>query len=657
MGGRESMMAKAQEISRSVTEAVGSERVYPFDDYEEAIKNVTNCESLFGFLSKSKEEHSDAALFGYRETPGEGEYLWETYAMIWERVVRLGNALREQLGVGKGDRVGVYGKNCLTWVTMQYAINAAGAVLVPIYDTLGADIVEYVCNHAQVAVVIVADENWTKWELASAKCPSVRHVLRFGVGSFEAVKGEGTVHALAECGGLEMNALPSVGLDDLLVIMYTSGTTGAPKGVMLTNGNVLTSIGAAYVFFERWNLEFTEKDSLLSYLPLSHIYEQQAEAMLIGKGGRIGYYSGNIKLLLSDLEALKPTVFCGVPRVFARFQQRIEETVAKGSYIKRTLFAWANARQLRAVQSPATVHRHPVWDALVMNKVKAKLLPNARLCITGSAPMSAQTNDFLRVVLNTPVLQGYGLTETVGGMICTAPKQLSGTCGGPLPGGEVRLADLPEMGYTSANTPPQGEVCLRGGAVFKGYYKNEEATADAFDADGWFHTGDVGQWNADGSLQIIDRAKNLFKLSQGEYVSPEALEQEYAKAALVLQIFVFGNSLESTLVAVVVPDEEAALEWGRGNGGGAQSLEEVVKLEGFKKELLGQLLEMHGKSKFKSYEKIRDVVIEIDDRNDLGQAFHVDNNLSTPTFKLKRPQLRKKYQLALDDLYAAMKAK
>ncbi len=396
------------------------------------------------------------------------------------------------------------------------------------------------------------------------------------------------------------------------------------------------------------------EDIYLSYLPLSHIFEQEIQAVLVSKGACIGFYSGNIKLLLADMEELRPTIFAGVPRVFARFQQKIEENIENSSFLTKIFFNWAYARQLQAEQNPGTVHRSALWDLLVMNKVRDKLLPDCRLVITASAPMSAQTFDFLKVCLNVPVVQGYGLTETVGGMNLSAPcVSKSGTCGGPLPGCKVKLADLPDMGYLSSNKPhPQGEVCVKGPMVFSGYYQNEEATRKAFDADGWFHTGDVGRWNEDGSMQIIDRAKNLFKLSQGEYVSPEALEQEYAKAKLVLQIFVYGNSFESTLLAVVVPDSEAALAWGKG-----RSLQDIAKDPAFKKELLAQLLDMHGKAQFKSYEKIRDVIIEVNGLNALGQGFTVDNNLMTPTLKLKRPQLNRRYKEALDELYAVMAKK
>lgn len=615
-------------------------------------------QSLFQILQRSCAAHPESPFLGWRE--GSSFKFW-TYAEVLEKIGVVRSAL-SAAGVAKGDRVGFYARNAPQWTMLQYAVMSLGAVVVPIYDTLGPNTVEYVCNHAGCKLVFVSAANFANLEgvRSEGKIPSVARVVVTGSADIvedpeaEALAGESvvTIHKFYQS-GVENGEVPAaeITLDDLLVIMYTSGTTGNPKGVMLKHHALVASVCAAYLFFDKWEQPFTEKDVYLSYLPLSHIFEQQAQALIIGRGGRIGFFSGDIKLLLSDMEILRPTTFAGVPRVFARFQQKIEEGVEAGSFIQKMVFNWAYNRQLRAEQNPGEVARSGLWDSLVFKKVRAKILPDCRLVITGSAPMSGQTNDYLKVCLQCPVVQGYGLTETVGGMVCSVPgKSKSGTCGGPLPGVEVKLADLPDMGYLNTDKPyPRGEVCVRGHIVFSGYYNNEKATQEVFDDQGFFRTGDVGQWAEDGSLQIIDRAKNLFKLSQGEYVSPEALEQEYAKAKLVGQIFVYGNSLHSTLLAVVVPDVPAATAWGATHG--LQSLDSIVAAPAFKKELLEQLAEMRVKSHFKKYETIKDVIIEATELNDLGQGFTVDNNLMTPSFKLKRPQLKSKYGAALDALY------
>lgn len=621
--------------------------------------------SSYDFLKISTERHPDADCLGWRASDAsDAPFEWWSYSKVLEYSDALGRALASK-GLTKGDKVGMYAKNCAQWTLIQYAIMSQGLIVVPIYDTLGPNTVEYVCNHAETKIVCVSPENYPKFASVkdAGKLPTVTDVVIIGGKDVEPtpenISGDGIVDIVAlldEGNKLAKEGLyppPEMNLDDLQVIMYTSGTTGDPKGVMLKHRAFVASVAAAYFFFTKWGYSFTNEDSFLSYLPLSHIYEQQAEALIIGVGGKIGYYSGNIKLLLNDLETLKPTIFAGVPRVYARFQQRIEENVESSSFIKKTLFHWAYGRQVKAEENPDKLGRNHLWDKLVMDKVRAKLLPNARFMITGSAPMSAQTNDFLKVCMHCPVAQGYGLTETVGGMNCSIPgASKSGHVGGPLPGVQVKLADLPDMGYLNSDEPcPRGEICVKGDIVFSGYFKNKEATAKCFDEDGFFRTGDVGMWREDGSLQIIDRAKNLFKLSQGEYVSPEALEQEYGKAKLVGQIFVYGNSLQSTLLAVVVPDVIAAKAWGESKG--LSSLDSIAAAPDFKKELLEQLSEMRVKSHFKKYEEIKNVIIECSDLNELGQGFHVDNNLMTPSFKLKRPQLKAKYQEALDALYSS----
>lgn len=231
----------------------------------------------------------------------------------------------------------------------------------------------------------------------------------------------------------------------------------------------------------------------------------------------------------------------------------------------------------------------------------------------------------------------------------------SGHCGSPLPGVTLRLIDVPDMGYLVSDEPyPRGELCVSGGQITDGYFSNEEATAAAYTEDCYFRTGDVGLMRPDGTLQIIDRAKNLFKLAYAEYVSPEAIEGELAKTSLVGQIYVYGNSLEACLVAVVVPDPVTVKAWGDRHAPEVTEFAVICALPAFKVALLDQMVEQAKVSKLKKYEYIKDVLIETE-INDMGQGFTVDNELMTPSFKLKRPQLVKKYKVELEALYAAMK--
>lgn len=639
-------------------------RTYPFAttfDASRLTPDQAPVKSVRNFFRTAVAKNPNNSCVGWRES-NESDYSWVTYKQLSDHVTSL-QAAFANLNIQKGQRIGLYARNCPQWTTIQYAAISQGIVFVPIYDTLGPNIVEYVSNHADLQAIFVSPDNYPKLAQvrSTGKIPTVTNVIVIGCKGFNndpqtdnVVKEADDEHVMsissliASVEGKQPEE-PELELDDMLVIMYTSGTTGNPKGVVHTHRSFVSSVISALAYFKHWGEQFTPEDCHISYLPLSHIFEQQAQALIICCGGRIGFYQGNIKLLLSDLTALKPTVFTGVPRVYARFQENILANVEKASAVKKFVFRAALGLQLAANRHFTRVG--PL-DAIVFGKIRQQILPKGRLGISGSAPLSGQTNDFLKVCLNMPICQGYGLTETVGGVICSVPnKSNSGSCGGPLPGVYVKLRDLPDMGYTTQDKPfPRGEVCLKGDFLFTEYYRNEKATAEAFDEEGYFRTGDVGQWIADGSLEIIDRAKNLFKLSQGEYVSPENLEQEYAKAKFISQIFVYGNSLHSNLLAVIVPDVEQSKNWGNTNHS-LSDINSIIAAPEYKKELLEQLEKIRAESNFKKYEAIKECIFEIN-VNELGQGFTVDNDLMTPSFKLKRPQLKNKYGEALDALYS-----
>jgi long-chain acyl-CoA synthetase len=598
-------------------------------------------------------------------------FRWHTYGEVRDVVRRMAAALiaRDGFGLVKGDRVGIYAKNSPNWTIAALAISAAGLTLVTMYDTLGPHAVKYICNHAKLKIVFVSDENLPRFLEARPTIPSVQTVVVFGAEGLSELARLKDSKPLTEDGDVRkfedvLNAwspsdvaLPKAELSTVFVVMYTSGTTGDPKGVVLTNRSLVLSCASGRAFVHHWNVPVGKDDSIYSFLPLAHIFAQQTEAGIYAVGGSIGYYQGNVKLILDDLTELKPSVFPAVPRVFARFEQKIREGVAKSSFIKRVMFEYALKSQLYALEN--SLPRVRIWDSLIFNKIRNQILPNARIILTGAAPMSPHTNAFLSVCFGTTILQGFGLTETLGGISAQIPGiwEGIGTCGPPLPGVQMKLVDVPEMEYLTTDKPrPRGELYVLSPVNMQCYYKDPENTAKAFpNGDDWFATGDIATWTDDGCIQIIDRRKNLFKLAQGEYVSPEKLEQEYAKAELVLQIFVYGHSLQSSLVAVVVPDILPAKLWGEAHGfGSSPSLSDLASTPAFKQAILEQLCAIRERTKFHGYETIRDIIFEVEGLNELGQGFHVGNDLLTPSFKLKRPQLAMCYGRKLDLLYESM---
>lgn len=244
------------------------------------------------------------------------------------------------------------------------------------------------------------------------------------------------------------------------------------------------------------------------------------------------------------------------------------------------------------------------------------------------------------------------IMQSCGPALIEAPNNsVSGGTGGPLPYCQVKLKDVPEMEYFSTDDPPRGEMYLKGPMIMAGYYKRDQETTECFpENDGWFATGDIGRWREDGGLEIIDRKKNLFKLAQGEYISPETLEQEYGKCKSISQIWVYGNSFYPKLVAIVVPEIWFAEKWAKSHGVTFESLSQIAEREDFKGTVLAELLDMNKASNFKGYERIEDIRFETG-VNDVGQGFTIEKELLTPTLKLKRPVLKKRYNALLDEMY------
>lgn len=370
-----------------------------------------------------------------------------------------------------------------------------------------------------------------------------------------------TYEKLAEAGRNRPAAPVPPREDALATICYTSGTTGDPKGVMLTHLNLISN-AAAYAN----DLNLGRDDVHISYLPLAHIYERVTMLVCLFAGSRAGFFRGDMLCLLDDIAELKPTVFCSVPRLWNRIYDKVQAGIREGGFVKQKLFAVAYAAKKKALEEgrPPPV----IWEKIVFSKLREKLGGRVRYMSTGSAPISAEVMEFLRVCFGGTVFEGYGMTESACVISKTHEDDFScGHVGSPVPCCEVKLDSVPEMNYTAADQPyPRGEVCVRGPSVFKGYYKAQDKTDEVMDHEGWLHTGDIGLWLPGGRLKIIDRKKNIFKLAQGEYVAPEKIENVYARSKFVAQSFVYGDSLTSALVAVVVPDEEVLAPWAKRNG-------------------------------------------------------------------------------------------
>jgi long-chain acyl-CoA synthetase len=316
--------------------------------------------------------------------------------------------------------------------------------------------------------------------------------------------------------------------------------------------------------------------------------------------------------------------------------------VQNGSALKKFLFDFFFEQKREALAKGKKFNEASfLGDALVFSKIKARLGGRVRIICSGGAPLPHHVEEWLKVTMCCPVVQGYGLTETCAASCVAIPDRSEqlGTVGPPLFSLEVKLDAVPDMGYDG--TPEGGgEICFRGPSVMKGYYQLPDVTAEVLEADGWFHTGDIGKIVKGGCIQIVDRKKQLFKLSQGEYVSPEKVEGVCAKSPLVGQNFVHGTSTESFLIVVVVPSEEALTKYG--------GKEQAIQSEELKKEILMDLDKVCRSEKLKGYEIPKSVILH-------GEEFTPESGFVTPTFKLKRPFLKKHFAKEIEELYASMK--
>uniref|UniRef100_A0A4W5R6L7 Arachidonate--CoA ligase n=1 Tax=Hucho hucho TaxID=62062 RepID=A0A4W5R6L7_9TELE len=403
---------------------------------------------------------------------------------------------------------------------------------------------------------------------------------------------------------------------DLAVVCFTSGTTG---------------IGS---FFIR------QEDVSISYLPLAHMFERMIQVVsMFCHGARVGFYQGDISLLMDDIKTLKPTFFPVVPRLLNRIYDKILGSVT--SPLRRAVLHYA-VRRKQAELSSGVVRNNSLWDRLVFNRIQANLGGNLRFILTASAPISPTVLSFLRATLGCLIFEGYGQTECTAGCTFSMPGDWSaGHVGAPLPCAMVKLVDIPDMNYYAKNG--EGEICIRGHSVFRGYLKDEEKTAEALDSDGWLHSGDVGQWLLNGTLRIIDRKKHIFKLSQGEYIAPERIENVYMRCVPVLQVFVHGDSLKSHLIGIVVPDPEVFNDWVKERGI-IGSYKELCQHPDVKKAVLEDMTAIGKEAGLKSFEQVKDLHLH-------PEMFSVSNGLLTPTLKSRRVDIRRVFQEQITNMY------
>ncbi|KAM3378154.1 long chain acyl-CoA synthetase 6, peroxisomal isoform X1 [Capsicum galapagoense] len=574
-----------------------------------------------------------------------GEYKWMTYGEAGTARTAIGSGFH-YYGLQPGARVGLYFINRPEWMIVDHACSAYSYTSVPLYDTLGPDAVKYIVNHADVQAIFCVPTTLNTLLTFLSEIPSVRLIVVVGgidehLPSLPSTTGMKLISytRLLSQGRSSMQPFCPPRPEDIATICYTSGTTGTPKGVVLSHANLVASVAGMTLA-----IKFYSSDIYISYLPLAHIYERANQISAAYFGVAIGFYQGDNLKLMDDLVTLRPTVFSSVPRLYNRIYAGITNAVQTSGVLKQRLFNAAYNSKKQAVMNGRKPS--PMWDRLVFNKIKDKLGGRVRILTSGASPLSPDVMEFLKVCFGCQVIEGYGMTET-SCVISTMDDtdNLTGHVGSPNPACEIKLVDVPEMSYTSEDQPhPRGEICVRGPIIFEGYYKDEVQTKEVIDDDGWLHTGDIGLWLPGGRLKIIDRKKNIFKLAQGEYIAPEKIENVYAKCKFIAQCFVYGDSFNSSLVAVVCVEPDVLKEWASSEGIKYEDLGQLCNDPRARAAVLAEMDAVGRDAELRGFEFVKAVTLTI-------EPFTIENGLLTPTFKVKRPQAKAYFAKAISDMY------
>lgn len=542
------------------------------------------------------------------------------------------------LGVRKGDRVALLSESRAEWVLADQGCIFAGAVTVPIYPTLTPSQVEYILRDCGPRVLLVSTRvKIEEIETVARECPAVEKVILFDPDGY-ASETSLSLAELENRGRALGSEQPDLGAElaraarpeDLATIIYTSGTTGEPKGVMLTHSNMVSNL-----IDSSKHLEFDEKDSALSVLPLSHIFERQAMNMYLHHGMSV-YFGEAMEKIGENLREVHPTVFVGVPRIYEKILAKVLERAAARGRLNGALCNWAIEIGKQWTQLVARRRRVPLWlalrhkfaEALVYAKWRQAMGGRIRTFVSGGAALS---NDVALAFggAGLPIVQGYGLTET--SPVITAGRledNRIGTAGKPIRNVEVRIA-------------ADGEIETRGPHVMRGYWNKPEATRAVFTDDGWFRTGDIGNLDADGYLTITDRKKELLKTSGGKYIAPQPIEQLIKSSRFVNQVVVIGDNRKFA-AALIVPDWDQLEAYAKLKGLKFSSREGFCRdpriIDLFERQIAARTQNLA------QFEKIKRIAL-------LDQELTVEGGEMTPTLKVKRRVVDEKYRDVIDGIY------
>ena len=592
------------------------------------MESKTISQMFYNTVSK----HADKDLYYHKV---DGDWVGIKGSEIKDAVEKIIKALRFSENLSS-ENVGIISTNSPYWGMCDYGIICSGCTTVTIYPTLIAPQIEYILKDSNTKVLFAEDsEQLDKILSIWDNCPELNKVVVLDnsyTGEDDKIVNLDSFLSIGEKSeGDGSSLMVDSNPDDLLTLIYTSGTTGNPKGVMLTHDNLISNIKGIY-----HELKFDDNDRFLSFLPLSHVFERMGGHFTTFSMGCSVYYAESIDTVADNLGEVSPTVVLSVPRLYEKMYSRIVEGLKTAPSIRRKLFYWAigigkdvllyNSKN-KSIPIGLKV-KHSIANKLVYSKVQARVGGALRFFISGGAPLSQEIAEFFASV-NITILEGYGLTETSPVLTSNTPEFLKyGTVGKTLFNVEVKIAE-------------DGEILAKGPNIMKGYYNKEQATNEAIDSEGWFHTGDIGKFDNEGYLKITDRKKSILVTSAGKNVAPAPLENALATSVYIEQVMVVGDK-RNFISAVIVPSVDSVSAYLESEGKSVSSPQAMIDhplvVELIDNEV-ARLME-----NFSNYERVKKVAL-------LAEPLSIEKGELTPKLSIVRKVVLKNYNEEIDNLY------
>ncbi|KAL1598837.1 long-chain fatty acid-CoA ligase [Paraconiothyrium brasiliense] len=584
-----------------------------------------------------------------------GPYEWRSFVEFEQLCFYVGAAIK-QLGFVPHDRIHLFGATSMQWLSSAHGAFTQSLSIVTAYDTLGEEGLKHSMLQTKAKIMFTDPHLLPRLVNPFKEAKDIQVVVYSTKDKAELKHIEALTNAHPHLKVISFDDFVALGKehpaepippksDDLACIMYTSGSTGTPKGVLIKHSNVVAAITGVSVIVGQY---IGPGDTLLTYLPAAHILEFVFENACLYWGGNMAY--GTIRTLSDtsvrnckgDIREAKPTILVGVPQVWETVKKGIVTKVEAGGALTSKLFWGAMAAKQFLLGSG--LPGSGFLDTVVFNKVKDATGGRLRICMNGGGPIAKETQRFISYAI-TPMISGYGLTETTAMGALMDPLAWTDQALGETPASvEVKLVDFADAGYFSTNKPPQGEIWIRGGGVTAGYLDLEEETKESFTDDGWFKTGDIGEFDSKGQLRIIDRKKNLVKTLAGEYIALEKLESVYRSAPVVANICVYAADDQMKPVAIIVPAEPALKKLAQENGVQGDNLEELVHNEKLNGVVLKQLQSQGQKAGLAGFEIIAGVVMA-------DEEWTPQNNFTTAAQKINRKLILQTYHKEIDKAY------